>query len=219
MSNVYTIRIDHVSEETPAKLRQILDHINGNYVLVTENGAKTGKLHYQGWIQTDANISAIRKMRERKLPENNGRDKHSIAVVKDFESYKKYICKGEGPTKGPVLFAMNGIGYTREFIEENHKQYWEQRPRTATGKFKNTMKCTMDEIVYYFRCMMDDCKEVTETDVMQKVIERNLENDRPIFDHVQLAMYRNVMCRLYPYKYAVDYAGALVRKSQNIFFQ
>lgn len=219
MANIYTIRIDHVSDDTPTKLRQLLDHIGGSHVVVTENGSKTGKLHYQGWIQTDMNISAIRKMRERKMPENNGRDKHSIAVVKVFQSYKQYICKGESPNNPPKIFSVQSLEYTSEKLLELHKTYWESRPKTATGKMKNTMKCTMDEVVYYFGAMIESEKEFQEVDVMKRIVEANLENGRPIFDHVQVAMFRNVMCRLYPYKYAVDYAGSLLRKSRNIFFE
>lgn len=219
MSKIYTIRIDHVNEETPQKLRELLGRIHGSHVLVTENGSKTGKLHYQGWIETESNISAIRKLRERRMPENNGRERHSITLVKDPESYKRYICKGESPKKPPVLFSRMGLEYDENFIFEQHAKYWESRPKTKTGKLQNTMKSTMDEIVFYFRCMLENSEEVQETDIMRKVLEANLENNRPIFDHVQLAMFRNVMCRLYPYKYAVDYCGSLVRKSKNIFYE
>lgn len=206
---MYAIRIDVIDDSTHAKMVSLLDTIKGSYFIVSEHGKVTSKLHYQGWICTEENLSAIRKRRQRMMPENNGKELHSLTNVKHPDYYKLYVCKGESPTEPPIIAFQQAIDIDANAL---HAEYWSKRPRGINGKPLQNKSYMMEELVAYFNSVA----EYDKSDVMRRVVQTCIDMNKPLFDNYIIAVYRHVQCRISK-TFLCDFVTGLLYRSDKLF--
>lgn len=131
--SVCQVRIDltHGVERNMA-IRRLSELFGGDgygaYLVVHEIG-RLGKAHLQGWVFVENHrkyMDAIRVV----FPEL-GRGCKSCSEVKEFEGWKRYICKGVSASQGPDVVMRHGVEYSDDFVALQHEAYWAQHAKQS----------------------------------------------------------------------------------------
>lgn len=141
---MYAVRIDlgSVSEEQVADWLCDLD--TGHFA-VREGDPENPHIH--AIVCTSMLIRSFRNKFLRAFPNLSGNGSYSITAVKDEDKYNRYMCKGAGEGSPPRIVSKNGLLYTEDWAEEQHRRYYEEAPKLSRGKKR------LIDVVY------DTCKE------------------------------------------------------------
>lgn len=143
MANTYTLRVDAVEGITRDKIISFCKSVGFvDHVVVHEISSETQKPHYQGYVTTDIKHQAYQKRVIKAFPEvvatgcRGGRGMYSAGVVKDADSYHRYLMKGT-PSSPPDVVTSS--------IQLNLDELWkasqtaeEAKKRRDTSKIDKT---------------------------------------------------------------------------------
>lgn len=102
----YAIRYDYLSDENTRKFTNYLRGNTRAFILFSEIGSRTQKLHYQGYVVLgeSVNLKSFRTAIKR-LQNAEYNNAYSVSVIKDVKLYESYMSKDKN------LFDSNNIDY------------------------------------------------------------------------------------------------------------
>lgn len=121
MANVYAIRIHELADDTRSRVISFVEAIGGSHVIARETEAS--RVHYQGWVRTDIKDGALRARLKKNFPECVGNKGYSLAAVRNFENYARYILKGTKEQYADIIAAY-GLEINADYLASEHRAYW-----------------------------------------------------------------------------------------------
>lgn len=179
----YALRIhkDSINEEDYIKL---IEGLVGSYLIVIEEDAN--RTHYQGIISTEIRQETLKKRIQRSLIKS-GNGAYSFKVVKDYDKYIRYLCKGSMKGEYPKVVSKSGIKLNDKDIRDLHYQYWEIKENTK-DKSMNMIEFICQKLSIY--------ESITKKCVVQEVIKYYKVNNKPMNIFHMKSQVRLIMCKL-----------------------
>lgn len=140
MANLFTFRVDVLEGVTHESMKSFLATYTTKHVIAHEISDLVKKEHYQGWIYTDLKKQNFALKIKSTWPILKGRvggrgGKYSVAAIKNFQNYQRYVCKGKKNNPPNIAFKQIGIDEIID-TDELHRQYWAYENIDENGQSK-----------------------------------------------------------------------------------
>lgn len=143
----YGIRITLHKDEDNRKInlnKFIEKHKIEKYIFCLETGGETGKLHLQGYIETEIKVQSLRKKLLESIPGMYGQEDYAVTTTKKGsrdpvdESFINYVCKGEGLGKYEVYKTSLSL----ESHQAANKAWWDYNDKLKVVVKKHRKELT-----------------------------------------------------------------------------